>query len=80
MSERYTHDCGRCVFLGEHGEYDLYFHEGTPPVLTTVIARYGNEGGNYMSGLAFAGRIPELAEARRRAIARGFGSAIEAAR
>lgn len=52
MKPRYEHNCDVCTFLGTHEEYDLYFcpQSGMP----TVIARYGNEGANYMSGLSFA--------------------------
>jgi len=47
---RYNHDCNRCEFLGTHEEYDLYFCPDEP----TIIARYGNEDGEYGSGLVFA--------------------------
>ena len=45
----YTHDCSRCTFLGTFEDYDLYYcPQGG---LTTVIARFGNKGAEYMSGL-----------------------------
>jgi hypothetical protein len=47
---RYKHDCKKCIYLGDYLEYDLYFCEKEP----TVIARYGNEGEEYISGLPFA--------------------------
>ena len=47
---RYTHDCDCCVYLGNHDHYDLYFCGSEP----TVIARYGNDGQEYISGLVFA--------------------------
>jgi hypothetical protein len=83
---QHKHDCDTCVFLGRDGVYDLYFHEGSRPLMTTLIARDGPDG-EYCSGLAFSvpykmvgGGVhppfPELAEARSRAIAAGFGPAI----
>ena len=49
VSTRFEHDCKRCAFLGQYEEYDLYFcpQNGIP----TVIARYGDEGSEYTSGL-----------------------------
>lgn len=68
---RYIHDCENCVFLGQHDEYDLYFcKQGCDA--DTVIARYGDEGARYTSGLPLARVLPELAEAKRRAIERGL--------
>ena len=66
---RYVHDCERCLPLGQYGEYDLYF---CPHVVPTVIARYGNNGWDYTSGLWLTRLLPELAEAKRRAIAQGL--------
>jgi len=41
--------------------------------MPTVIARYGDNGGDYSSGMAFAeGVIVELTEAKQRAIAMGL--------
>jgi hypothetical protein len=28
MPPRYAHPCPACRFLGQHKQYDLYFHEG----------------------------------------------------
>lgn len=64
---RYVHDCYTCVFLGQHGDADLYVH---PRGHITVIARYSNDGSDYASGLSASG-IPDLTEARRRAVERG---------
>lgn len=50
IQPRYTHDCNKCEFLGIHEEYDLYFCPDEP----TIIARYGNKGNEYGSGLEFA--------------------------
>lgn len=72
---RFAHDCVRCTFLGRfvHGgrDYDLYYadHGGLPD---TVIARYGDDGPEYTSGLELADLDPALGEARRRAAARGL--------
>jgi len=51
-------------------EYDLYYCDTEP----TVIARYGDEGYQYMSGMVFAhpdGNEP-LYEAKKRAIEKGL--------
>jgi len=53
MRPHYTHDCEHCTFLGtvrvSEKVFDLY-HCG----ISTVLARYGNDGPDYSSGLAFA--------------------------
>jgi len=52
----YQHDCARCIYLGRYLDKptnrwrDLYVCKSSG---TTVIARYGNEGSEYVSGLAF---------------------------
>lgn len=60
--KRYTHDCGECEFLGQYKEYDLYYCEKEP----TVIARYGNDGPEYMSGISFVGVSEPLTIAYKR--------------
>lgn len=79
---KFNHDCDNCEFLGRHihlsedGSYysgkelDLYFCSGEP----TVIARYGDEGSQYMSGMVFArpDGTPHLYEAKLRAIKNGL--------
>jgi hypothetical protein len=90
-SPQHEHDCDRCVFLGRFEDADLYFHDGKEnPLFTTVIARFGPDS-EYTSGLSFSRpyvpfrsantvpAMPSLAEARSRAIALGFGEAIEKA-
>lgn len=64
QSPRFAHDCEKCIFLGQYKEYDLYFCKqgGCHP---TVIARYGNEGCEYCSGLGFS--MPHMQEAEKRA-------------
>ena len=67
---RYEHDCDQCIPLGEYKEFDLYFcRQGG---IQTVVARYGNAGENYSSGLALADYAPQLAEARNRAQKKGL--------
>jgi hypothetical protein len=61
----YRHDCNRCRYLGAFRAHDLYYctaqekHLGMP----TVIARFGNDGPDYVSGLAIAPLDPILARA-----------------
>ena len=71
MEPKYKHDCTYCTFLGHHEGHDLYVCIGSIP---TVIARFGNSGWEYQSGLNFASpdRIPQLYEAKKRAIERGL--------
>lgn len=51
---RYQHDCSTCKFLGEHEEYDLYVCAHKDRQIDTIIARCGNKGPDYTSGLEFA--------------------------
>lgn len=68
----YKHHCANCTYLGDweyKGQrHDLYHcpQLGIP----TVIARYGDEGPAYTSGMSSP--YPALVEARRRAIERGL--------
>lgn len=78
---QFEHDCYKCVFLGRYTakgddgfdraskEYDLYVCDTS--TLPTVIARYGNDGPEYLSGIPGVPSSPPLMEAARRAI-RGF--------
>lgn len=59
---RYKHDCETCKFLGHYNEYDLYYCSQTG--LPTVIARYGDDGPEYTSGMG--SDHPALVEARSR--------------
>lgn len=63
----FTHDCDSCRFLGTFEQHDLYYCSNDTQ--NTVIARYGNDGCEYMSGMYFAehGTNPYLVEAKRRA-------------
>ena len=68
---RYQHDCDNCKPLGEHGDADLYFcDQGGAGI--TVIARYSSDGADYTSGLCAAPFVPDLSEAKNRAIASGL--------
>ena len=69
MEARFTHDCADCVFLGQYLDFDLYFHPGEN---STVIARYGSDGPDYISGMTFANVHPALKEAKTRAISNGL--------
>ncbi len=78
----FKHDCDRCIFLGcfesvfKRTEveiypnllYDLYYCSNGD----TVIARYGNDGPEYMSGLSSINTVPVLKEAKNRAIKAGY--------
>ncbi len=63
---KYTHDCENCIPLGEYFKNDLYFcvQGGSSP---TVIARFGNSGWQYTSGLALVKLDPRLFETLNRA-------------
>ena len=69
----FQHDSTCCTFLGSYDGHDLYWcaQGGAFP---TVMARYGNEGSEYKSGMIFADRglNPHLVEAKRRAQERGL--------
>lgn len=51
----FTHDCTHCGYLGSatvnEKKLDFYFHttKGRPASETSLIYRYGNEGGDYGS-------------------------------
>ena len=49
----YKHDCDNCVFLQHFKGYDLYVCQRNGKI-DTVIARFGNDGAEYGSGLEFA--------------------------
>jgi hypothetical protein len=66
---RYNHDCDKCTYLGQYEEYDLYF---CSKFLPTVIARYGNDGPLYTSGMALRKFVPPLQEAYERACELGL--------
>jgi hypothetical protein len=45
---QFIHDCNNCTFLGADQEHDFYYCGKTIP---TVIARFGSDGADYVSGL-----------------------------
>lgn len=56
---KFKHDCTSCVYLGHFEDHDLYYCPNDP----TVIARFGDEGPDYGSGLPFAETpLAELSE------------------
>ena len=70
----FKHDCDRCEFLGSvilDKKYDLYFCGSTEGEVT-VIARYGDDGPDYQSGLNFSSVIEPIAIARKLAEMRGL--------
>lgn len=69
----WPHDCEECHYLGreyyqtpegEFVRFDLYYCRRMVP---TVMGRYGQEGPDYVSGMALADHHPALREARKRA-------------
>ena len=68
----YKHDCDICIYLGSYQlviDYDLYLCQASK----TVIARWGSEGPQYVSGLALITRDSVIAVAARRALAYYMG-------
>lgn len=55
MKPLYQHDCSeRCIFLGNDGENDYYFHRDPDHVIgSTLICRYSSDGWDYSSGEDF---------------------------
>ena len=51
---RYTHDCDSCLFLGADDKHDFYFCPQEGKWNSSVIARYGDNGADYTSGLESA--------------------------
>jgi hypothetical protein len=53
----WVHDCLHCRFLetfkNHGGIYDLYYSNRCNSGFPTIIARYGNQGGDYLSGMSF---------------------------
>ncbi len=56
---RFKHDCEKCTYLGQSGKYDLYVCSSRSNIIDTVIARFGDNPGDYTSGLLFAIRFKE---------------------
>jgi hypothetical protein len=78
MKPRYQHDCEACTYLGRYADAaghisDLYFCiQGLGAGLPTVVARHGDRGHEYTSGLAAADYVASLGAARDRAVERGL--------
>lgn len=70
---KYKHDCKDCKPLGEFKDVDLYYCDQGGRI-ATVIARRSDEDSDYSSGIYFAkpDGIPELYEAKLRAIKKGY--------
>lgn len=75
---QWTHDCDRCYYLGSYRAADLYFCRQDNGV-ATVISRFGNEGGEYKSGMWSAKEDPALALAVVKAFHRGLLTVEDAA-
>jgi hypothetical protein len=60
---RYTHDCEDCIPLGRHGKYDLYYCKQEAMGRPTLIARWGDNGPDYKSGMGFVGYDLEITRA-----------------
>ncbi len=76
---KYTHDCENCKFLGTHKDHDLYFCEDEKDgFFDTVIARYGNEGSEYKSGMIFAKEGHILFETKKRVLEMGLVNEVRA--
>ena len=79
---RYAHDCTECVFLGTHGDADLYYCKARSLMPEgTLLARHSDEASDYWSMWPpaivrdeelFARNQPALVEAARRAKAKGL--------
>ena len=72
----FQHDCNSCIFLGNYKGCDLYIckkHSG----LHSLIAREGNEGSEYRSGLWGYVHNNLYREIHKRALARGVVSPEE---
>lgn len=65
MKPLYQHDCSeRCIFLGNDGEKDYYFHRDPDHVVgSTLICRYSSDGWDYSSGEDFCMCVPGLNKA-----------------
>lgn len=68
---RYEHDCNNCVPLGQHKECDLYFCKQGGSA-DTIVARFGSEGPDYMSGMIPKGLSEPLDKGRKLAESKGL--------
>ncbi len=51
MKPKFDHNCDSCKYLGSDDEHDFYHCQST---IETVIARYGDNPPDYISGLLLA--------------------------
>lgn len=65
---RYQHDCSCCKPIGQFKEFDIYFCASLD---ITVVARYGNNGHEYNSGIHLTG-MPQIKVAVAMAKAAGY--------
>lgn len=81
---QFEHDSACCTFLGrwcgkhhaddaQEQDFDLY-HCMETPTYATVLARRSSEPSDYLSGLVFRNISLPIAEAARRAEARGLST------
>jgi hypothetical protein len=70
MKPKFKHDCEVCIFLGHHDDYDLYYHPDM--VMDTLIARFGDGGPEYASGIPFYGKSQAITKAGNLAVAAGL--------
>jgi len=49
MAPKYKHDCSQCTFLGHFANHDVYVCQIQGESLTSLIARYGDDGPEYAS-------------------------------
>jgi hypothetical protein len=69
----YNHDCEACTYLGHKQMHDLYYcDQGGGSNMSTVIARHGDRGEDYISGLNSARDNELLALAVVRAFRKGL--------
>jgi len=53
---KFDHECESCLYLGRFLKHDLYAcrDQQKTKTISTVLARYGNEDNEYISGLELA--------------------------
>lgn len=59
---KYVHDCDVCVFLGNFEDMDLYVCRGESGG-GTYVARQSDQDSDYISGVAFVGKVPAITRA-----------------
>lgn len=70
-SGHFKHDCDCCVYLGAFDEHDLYYcTQGG--LIPTIIARFGDKGPHYISGMSFVDVNKHITEGFKRATSLGL--------